>query len=157
MGDVILRCLDLFAGHGTASQPFRDRGWQVTTVEIDADFSPDIAADIQSWEPLFRPEHFDFIWASPPCTAFSVASGGRHFRRENAKRQRWYPDAPGRGHHRRRRGQVDQSGHIQDAIHGHVISDGVDAMARAEVPYELGATLAAAVEWHFLDGPLIHE
>lgn len=99
MPDVTLRCLDLFAGRGTASRPFRDRGWEVTTVELDPLHRPDIVADINDWEPPFKPDHFDFIWASPPCTAFSKASGGRHFRKvppegdsRKRKRSRWRPD-----------------------------------------------------------------
>ncbi len=89
--DITLRILDLFAGRGTASNPFRDRGWEVTRVEIVPEYRPEILADIAHWKPRYDPGHFDFIWASPPCRVFSNASGGRHFKRENPRRARWYP------------------------------------------------------------------
>lgn len=92
--DVSLRCLDLFAGRGTASKPFRDRGWEVVTVEKDPAYRPDIVADVTEWAPWFDVGHFDFVWASPPCTVFSMASGGRHFKWETRNRVRWRPGGP---------------------------------------------------------------
>lgn len=89
--NVTLRCLDLFSGRGTASKPFRDRGWDVVTVELDPSHSPDITADLLDWRNPFHPHEFDFIWASPPCRVFSRGSGGRHFRRLTTGRERWYP------------------------------------------------------------------
>jgi site-specific DNA-cytosine methylase len=64
-----LQMLDLFSGLGGASSAMKERGWKVTTLDLEARFNPDIVADIRefSWEggPL------DLIWASPPCEAFS--------------------------------------------------------------------------------------
>lgn len=124
MPDVTLCVLDLFAGRGTATKAFRDRGWEVVTVEIDPQHRPDIVGDIGSWNPPFKPGHFDFIWASPPCTTFSLASGGRHFRREDPRRVRWHPEhGPGHGHDDRHGHDVAGGGHVDMAKpapeHGH--------------------------------------
>lgn len=106
--DVVLTCLDLFSGRKTASQPFFDRGWTVIPVDIDPTYRPMYIADLTAWTPPFPPRHFDFIWASPPCQVFSNASGGRHFKRENWHRRRWYP-GKNSGHDVAGVGHVDRS------------------------------------------------
>lgn len=63
--------LDLFAGLGGASRAMRARGWQVTTVELDPKFRPDVVGDVAR---LPIRGQFDLIWASPPCTEFSRES-----------------------------------------------------------------------------------
>lgn len=73
---------DFFAGTGSATKALSDRGWDVVKVEMDSSFEPDIAADILSLESNSLLKEYgqpDFIWASPPCTAFSVASIGYHW------------------------------------------------------------------------------
>jgi hypothetical protein len=67
---------DFFAGTGSATKAFEDAGHTVIKVELDLYFEAN-ERDILSLtaEGLMskygRP---DFIWASPPCTTFSVAS-----------------------------------------------------------------------------------
>ena len=67
---------DLFSGTGSATQAFQDAGHTVIKVELDPYFDADErdiltlrAADLEA--KYGRPH---FIWASPPCTTFSVAS-----------------------------------------------------------------------------------
>ena len=77
-----LTVLDLFAGTGSSTQAFEDRGHEVIKVELDPSHNPDVVADVTqlSAEALLREYgKFDFVWASPPCTAFSVASIGHHW------------------------------------------------------------------------------
>ena len=71
-----LEVLDLFSGLGGWSAPFRDRGHRVTTLDVEPSFSPDIVADLMTWEPdtSYRP---DIILASPPCETFSMLAIGR--------------------------------------------------------------------------------
>lgn len=70
------RVLDLFAGLGGFSSAFQDDpGWEVTTVEIEERFDPDIQADIFDLKASELPDA-DLILASPPCTQFSLA--GNH-------------------------------------------------------------------------------
>ena len=65
--------LELFAGTGSVGSVFRDHGWEV--VSLDRDMPADIRCDILDWDYLaaYPPNHFDFIWSSPPCTEYSRA------------------------------------------------------------------------------------
>jgi len=69
------RVLDLFCGLGGFSSAFADSDrWQVTTVDIEARFDPDIQADVFDLRPSDFDTEFDVILASPPCTQFSIAA-----------------------------------------------------------------------------------
>jgi hypothetical protein len=67
------RMLDLCCGKKGASREFQKAGWEVTTVDINQKFSPDIIADVNNLH-LESPGYFDLVWASPPCTDFSKVS-----------------------------------------------------------------------------------
>jgi len=67
---------DFFSGTGSATKAFEDRGHTVIKVELDPYFEAD-ERDILSLkadELISKYGQPDFIWASPPCTTFSVAS-----------------------------------------------------------------------------------
>jgi len=71
--------VDFFSGTGSATQAFRDsNNWRVFDVELnpDDDFDSsrlDIEGDIRDVKPSDLPDSVDFVWASPPCTTFSIA------------------------------------------------------------------------------------
>jgi hypothetical protein len=72
---------DLFSGTGSATQAFQDAGHTVVKVELDPYFEADErdilttrAADLVA--KYGRPQ---FIWASPPCTTFSVMTISRYW------------------------------------------------------------------------------
>lgn len=72
---------DFFAGTGSATKAFEDAGHTVIKIELDEQFEAqerDVLAMTSQYlvNKYGRP---DFIWASPPCTTFSVASIGRHW------------------------------------------------------------------------------
>lgn len=67
-----MRMLDLCCGLGGASRAFRDRGWEVITVDIEPRFTPDIVADVRTWH--WTGGSVDFVWASPPCDEFARES-----------------------------------------------------------------------------------
>lgn len=72
---------DLFAGTGSATKAFEDKGNKVIKVELDEQF-PAEERDILSMTNQYLINKYgrpDFVWASPPCTTFSVASIGRHW------------------------------------------------------------------------------
>lgn len=73
---------DFFAGTGSSTKAFAGGGHTVITFEYDPSFNTTETIDIMdldSAELLKKYGKPDFIWASPPCTAFSVASIGHHW------------------------------------------------------------------------------
>lgn len=84
-----MKILDLFAGTGSATQAFEDAGHEVIRVELDPYFEAH-ERDILKLTPEYLREkygEFDFIWASPPCTTFSVASIARHWKNGKPSRE----------------------------------------------------------------------
>lgn len=79
-----MKILELFSGSGRMSTYFKQLGFDTFTVDNNKDFNShtNLIADILSITPDDIIEKFgkpDVIWASPPCTAFSVASIGHHW------------------------------------------------------------------------------
>ena len=68
--------LDLFCGAGGASLGLKQAGFRVIGIDIKipSNYLGDefIQGDIHNLP--VNPKDFDFCWASPPCTAFSVSS-----------------------------------------------------------------------------------
>ena len=75
-----MRILDLFAGVGGERRraAIEARGHELVTLDLEPKFGNTISADILSMT-AEKLGDFDFIWASPPCEAFSVASIGHHW------------------------------------------------------------------------------
>lgn len=75
--------LDLFAGTGSSTQAFADRGHKVIRVELDPQHEAECHADVCTLTVdrvlALCGRTPDFIWASPPCTSFSVASIGKYW------------------------------------------------------------------------------
>ena len=73
---------DLFAGTGSATRAFVDAGHDVHTFELDPAFDATETVDVLDLDADYLTRMYgrpDFVWASPPCTAFSVASIGHHW------------------------------------------------------------------------------
>jgi hypothetical protein len=73
---------DFFAGTGSSTRAFEDAGDTVVSFDNDARFDVTETVDVASLSAddlVGRYGWPDFVWASPPCTAFSVASIGRHW------------------------------------------------------------------------------
>jgi hypothetical protein len=72
------RMLELCCGTKSATRALR-RLWpgaKIVTLDLDPRHAPSILADVTDWrygEDVFKPGYFDIIWASPPCTEYSVA------------------------------------------------------------------------------------
>lgn len=73
---------DFFSGTGSSTQAFKDAGHTVISFELDNSFDATENVDIMDLTPEYLIDTYgkpDFVWASPPCTAFSVASIGHHW------------------------------------------------------------------------------
>ena len=65
--------LELFSGTGSIGKVFRAAGWRVTSVDCEPRFGPTICCDVLQLEPGMVQGSVDLIWASPPCTHYSIA------------------------------------------------------------------------------------
>jgi site-specific DNA-cytosine methylase len=77
--------LELFSGTGSVGNVAKNFGIEV--VSLDKDMDADIKIDIMEWDYLVYPPHyFHIIWASPPCTEYSMAKtiGERKIEESNA-------------------------------------------------------------------------
>ena len=67
-----MKVLELFAGTGSVGGVFKEHGWEV--LSLDRDMPADLRMDIMEWDyRAYPPKSFDIIWASPPCTEYSIA------------------------------------------------------------------------------------
>ena len=70
-----MKTLELFCGTKSFSKVMEKHGHKTFTIDIESRFSPDLCIDILKLKRDMLPrENFDIVWASPPCTTFSVAS-----------------------------------------------------------------------------------
>lgn len=82
MGERSMIIFDFFSGTGSSTQAFKDAGHTVISFELDTSFEATEHADVfnlNAQDLIARYGQPDFVWASPPCTAFSVASMGHHW------------------------------------------------------------------------------
>ena len=73
---------DFFSGTGSSTKAFRGAGHTVISFELDDYFEATENVDILDLTSDYLLDTYgrpDFVWASPPCTAFSVASIGHHW------------------------------------------------------------------------------
>ena len=81
-----MKVLELFAGSRSIGKACEELGYEVYSSDINDFPGIDYVADIRDFDIDKVPFVPDIIWASPPCTYFSVASIGKHWNKETQSR-----------------------------------------------------------------------
>lgn len=74
-----MKILELFAGSRSIGKAAEELGHEVFSTDIHPFEGIDLVLDVLEIEPNDIPFIPDMIWASPPCTGFSVAAIGHHW------------------------------------------------------------------------------
>jgi len=78
-----MNVLELFAGSRSVGKAAESLGYNVFSSDINEFEGIDYAVDILEFDINKVPFTPDIIWASPPCTYFSVASIGKHWNKDH--------------------------------------------------------------------------
>ena len=84
-----MNIIELFSGTGSIGKVAIEFGHHV--ISLDKDMEAEIKNDILNWDyKTYDPGYFDLMWASPPCTEYSVAktTGTRQIEQANEIVQR---------------------------------------------------------------------
>lgn len=74
-----MRLLELFCGTKSVGNVFKEKGWEVDSLDFNPKFQPTICADILEWDFKSIPVNkYDAIWCSPDCSTFSIATSGKY-------------------------------------------------------------------------------
>jgi len=78
-----MKTIELFAGTGSFSNVMKAHGHPIFQVEKvpHRDNLVDLPVDVRTLSGADLPENCEMLWASPPCTGFSVASIGKMWKK----------------------------------------------------------------------------
>lgn len=81
-----MRTQEYYCGTKSFSKVMQAHGHKTFTVDIEAQFEPDVCIDVRNFTPAsmlsfeYSP---DILWASPPCQGFSVAVIGKNWNHDH--------------------------------------------------------------------------
>ena len=75
-----MKVLELFAGSRSVGKAAEELGMKVFSSDLEPFEGIDYVTDIREFDPKRVPFKPDIIWASPPCTGFSVAAIGYNWK-----------------------------------------------------------------------------
>ena len=78
-----MKILELFAGSRSFSKVAEELGHETFSTDIKDFDNIDYVTNILEFDLKKIPFKPDVIWASPPCTYFSVASIGKHWNKDH--------------------------------------------------------------------------
>jgi hypothetical protein len=88
-----LKVLELEYGTGSFSKEASKRGHETFSIDIDPKTKPDLCIDILNFKKEMLPKEFrkpDIIWASTPCTTFSVMVIKKYWINQKPKTSKTY-------------------------------------------------------------------
>lgn len=77
--DTPLNVVELFAGSKSFSKVAKQRGYETFTIDNEIDHDPDLCKDILLVNKSDLPKDVFILWASPPCTTFSLAGRSNNY------------------------------------------------------------------------------
>ena len=83
-----IKVLELFAGSRSIGNAAESLGYEVFSSDINDFQGIDYVVDILNFNTNKVPFKPDIIWASPPCTYFSVASIGKHWNEDHTPKSK---------------------------------------------------------------------
>lgn len=78
-----MKTIELFSGTKSFSKVATKLGYKTFTIDNNPELNPDLCISILELEKLDN--DIDYLWASPPCQSFSVASIGKNWKRERER------------------------------------------------------------------------
>lgn len=79
-----MRLLELFCGTKSVGKIFENLGYEIISLDYNGEFNATHTEDILTWNYKQYPNnYFDVIWASPDCTTWSLATGGKYRKKDS--------------------------------------------------------------------------
>lgn len=76
---MVKRLLELFCGTKSVGKVFKVDDYEIISLDYNKKFDATHTEDILNWDYTIYPVgYFDVIWASPDCTTWSIATGGKY-------------------------------------------------------------------------------